>query len=164
MPGSPRAAEATDIVRPGVKEVHLVIGVASLVVTGIAALWGGWCWWRWRPGDWFWRLLRTAQATVVLEAALGGVLLLMHRKAVSLHYIYGVLPILVSFIGEQLRIASAQMILDARGFASTDEVGRLPAAEQQALVGSIVRREVGVMTLAAVVMFVLLVRAATVVH
>lgn len=147
-----------------VKEVHLVIGVASMVVTAAAALWGGWCWWRWGPAAWFWRLLRTAQAAVVLEAALGGVLLLMHRKAVSLHYIYGVLPILVSFIGEQLRIASAQMVLDARGFGSTQEVGRLPAAEQQELVASIVRREVGVMTLAAVVMFVLLGRAAMVVH
>jgi hypothetical protein len=147
-----------------VKEVHLVVAVASLVLTGVATLWGSWCWWRWQSGDWFWRLLRAAQATVVLEAALGGVLLLMHRKAVSLHYIYGVLPILVSFIGEQLRIASAQMIMDARGFESTAEVGQLPAAEQQQLVRSIVRREVGVMTLAAFVMFVLLGRAAMVVH
>ncbi len=113
------------------KVVHLVVGIASLVVTGAAALWGGWCWWRWQPGRWFWRLLRAAQATVVLEALLGGVLLLLHKKAVSLHYVYGVLPILVSFIAEQLRISSAQMIMDARGFESTDEVGRLPAAEQQ---------------------------------
>lgn len=141
-----------------------MVGVASLVVTGVATAWGAWCWWRWQPGSWFWRLLRAAQATVVLEAALGGVLLLMHRKAVSLHYLYGVLPILVSFIGEQLRIASAQMIMDARGFGSTAEVGRLPAAEQQQLVRAIVRREVGVMTLAALVMFVLLGRAAMVVH
>ncbi|HWD85943.1 MAG TPA: hypothetical protein VG321_09345 [Solirubrobacteraceae bacterium] len=146
------------------KEVHLVVGVASLVVTGAAALWGGWCWWRWQPGGWFWRLLRAAQATVVLEVLLGGVLLLMHRKAVSLHYIYGVLPILVSFIGEQLRISSAQMIMDARGFQSSAEVGQLPAAEQQQLVRSIVRREIGVMALAALVMFVLLGRAAMVVH
>jgi hypothetical protein len=147
-----------------VKDVHLVVGVASLVITGAAALWGGWSWWRWQSSEWFWRLLRAAQATVVLEALLGGVLLLMHRKAVSLHYLYGVLPILVSFIGEQLRIASAQMVLDAQGFESTDEVGQLPASEQQHLVRSIVRREIGVMALAALVMFVLLGRAATVVH
>jgi hypothetical protein len=157
-------ATGRDIVRRAMKEVHLVLGVASIVVTGVAALWGGWCWWRWRPGGRFWPLLRTAQALVVTEAVLGGVLLLMHRKAVSLHYIYGVLPILVSFIGEQLRIASAQMILDSRGYSSTEEVGRLPAAEQRALVDAIVRREVGVMALAAVVMFVLLGRAAMVVH
>jgi hypothetical protein len=147
-----------------VKEVHLVLGVACLVLTGAAALWGGWCWWRWQPGRGFWRLLRAAQATVVLEALLGGVLLLLHKRAVSLHYIYGVLPILVSFIGEQLRISSAQMIMDARGFESSAEVGQLPADEQQQLVRSIVRREVGVMTLAAFVMFVLVGRAAMVVH
>jgi hypothetical protein len=147
-----------------VNEVHLVVGVSSLVITGAAALWGGWCWWRWQPGAWFWPLLRAAQATVVLEAVLGGVLLLLHKKAVSLHYIYGVLPILVSFIGEQLRISSAQMIMDARGFESSAEVGLLPAAEQQQLVRSIVRRELGVMALAALVMFVLLGRAAMVVH
>jgi hypothetical protein len=146
------------------REVHMVVGVASMVVTGAAALWGAWCWWRWRPGGAFWPLLRTAQGTVVLEAVLGGVLLLMHRKAVSLHYIYGVLPILVSFIGEQLRIGSAQMIMDSRGFSSSKEVGRLPADEQRALVDAIVRREVGVMALAAVVMLVLLGRAAMVVH
>jgi hypothetical protein len=43
-------------------------------------------------------------------------------------------------------------------------VGLLPAAEQQQLVRSIVRRELGVMALAALVMFVLLGRAAMVVH
>ncbi len=145
-------------------EVHLVFGVAAIVVTGVAALLGGWCWWRWRSGRWFWPALRIAQATVVLEVALGGVLVLMHHKAVNLHYIYGALPIVVSFIAEQLRISSAETIIASRGFESTEEVGRLPAAEQQQLVRSIVRREIGVMTLAAFVMFLLLGRAAMVVH
>ena len=146
------------------KEVHLVVGVLSLAITAVAALWGGWCWWRWRSSDWFWWVLRAAQVIVVLEAALGGILVLAHHKAVTLHYVYGVLPILVSLIGEQLRIASAQMIMDAQGFESPEDVGRLPAAEQRQLVRAIVRREVGVMTLAALVMFVLLGRAAMVVH
>lgn len=145
-------------------QVHIAIGVLALALTGVTTLWGAWCWWRWRSGGWFWRLLRAAQASVVLEALIGGILLLAHRKAVSLHYLYGVLPILVSFIAEQLRIASAQMIMDARGFGSSEEVGRLPAAEQQQLVREIIRREIGVMTLAALVMFALVVRAATVVH
>jgi hypothetical protein len=153
-----------DIVRRTMPEVHLVFGVAAIVVTGAAALLGGWCWWRRRSGRWFWPLLRTAQATVVLEVALGGVLVLMHHKAVNLHYIYGVLPMLVSFIGEQLRISSAEAIMASRGFETSAEVGRLPAAEQQQLVRSVIRREIGVMTLAAVVMFTLLGRAAMVVH
>ena len=146
------------------KDVHIAIGVLALALTAAAGLWGAWCWWRWESSRWFWRLLRAAQASVVVEAAIGGVLLAMGRKAANLHFIYGVLPLLVSFIGEQLRVSSAQMIMDARGFQSAAEVGRLPKAEQQELVEDIVRREVGVMVLAALVMLVLLARAATVVH
>ena len=58
-------------------------------------------------------------------------------------------------------VASAQMVLDARGFASAAEVGELPAPEQRLVVTSIVQRELGVMVLAALVILVLLVRAAS---
>ena len=88
----------------------------------------------------------------------------MGRKEPSLHLIYGLLPLAVSFLGEQLRIASAQMVLDCRGFESAAEVGQLPESEEQQVVVvlTIVQRELGVMVLAAVVMVVLLARAATV--
>jgi hypothetical protein len=142
------------------KQVHLVLGVVTIVLAAVAAAWGAWCWWRVRTSIWFWRLLRASQVAVVVEAALGGVLLLMHRKAPGLHDLYGVLPLLVSFIAEQLKISSAQMLLDARGFESAAEVGRLPAEEQQEVVVSILQREVGVMVLAALVNVVLLARAA----
>lgn len=144
--------------------VHIAAGVLAMLLTALAAGWGGWCWWRTQASDFFWLLLRAAQASVVLEAGLGGVLLAMHHRAVNLHYIYGVLPILVSFIAEQLRISSAQMIMDSRGFGSAQEVGELPAEEQRELVVAVVRREIGVMALAAAVMLVLLARAAMVVH
>ncbi len=100
----------------------------------------------------------------MLEAVLGGVLLLIGRSASNLHLIYGVLPILISLIAEQLRISSAQMILDAQGFENAQAVGRLSPADQRGVVVSIVRRETAVMTLSAVVVVVLLARAATVVH
>ena len=74
--------------------------------------------------------------------------------------IYGLLPLAVSFVGEQLRISSAQMVLDARGFESAEEVGKLPKDEQQAVVTAIMQRELGVMTLAALVIVVLVARAA----
>ena len=109
---------------------------------------------------WFWRLLRAGQALVVIEAALGGVLELTDRKAPGLHVLYGLLPVLVSFLGEQLRLASAQMVLDARGYESAEAVGELPEAEQRSVVVSILRREVGVMALAALVVVGLLARAA----
>jgi hypothetical protein len=142
------------------KIVHLVIGVLSIVLVGGAGVWGAWCWYRVRSSRLFWTLLRTGQAVVVLEVALGGVLVIMGKKASSLHLIYGLLPLAVSFLGEQLRIASAQMVLDSRGHESAAAVGDLPEDEQQGLVVSIVQRELGVMVLAALVMVVLLARAA----
>lgn len=142
------------------KVVHLVVGVLSLVLVSGAGLWGAWCWYRVRASPLFWRLLRAGQAAVIVEATLGGVLLLMGYKEPDLHLIYGLLPLAVSLIGEQLRIAAAQSVLDKRGFESPQDVGRLPADEQRAVVISIMQRELGVMTLAAIVMAVLLVRAA----
>ncbi len=140
--------------------VHIVAGVAAMALTAAAALYGGWCWWRVHSGPWFWRILRAGQAAVIVEAVLGGVDVLLGHKAPGLHYLYGVLPILVSFIAEQLRIASAQMILDHRGLASADEVGKLAPDDQRVLVLTIVQREIGVMALAALVNVVLLARAA----
>ena len=82
------------------------------------------------------------------------------QHASSLHLIYGLLPIAVSFVAEQLRIASAQMVLDGRGFESAAELGELDPEEQRVIVLTIVQRELGVMVLAAIVMTVLLARAA----
>ena len=143
------------------RNVHIAVGVLAIAANGAAGVYGAWRWWRVRPSSvWFWRLLRFAQAVVVLEAALGGVVELTDRKAPGLHVLYGVLPLLVSFIAEQLRIASAQMVLDARGYESAQAVGQLPEREQRAVVVAILRREVGVMTLSALVVVGLLARAA----
>jgi hypothetical protein len=142
------------------KEVHIVVGVLAIGLNAVAGFYGAWCWWRAVSPAWFWRLLRSAQVVIVLEAALGGVLVLIGHKPPGLHVVYGLLPLAVSFIGEQLRVVSAQMVMDARGFSSADEVGRLPAEEQQRVVVAILQREVGVMALAAIVIVVLLARAA----
>ena len=57
----------------------------------------------------------------------------------------------MSFVAEQLRIAAAETVLAARGHESARAVGRLPEAEQRSVVLAIVRRELGVMALAALV-------------
>lgn len=139
--------------------VHLVVGLACLGFTGAAALWGIWAWYRDPHGRLFWRLLRIGQAAIVIEAVLGGIYEINHRAS-ELHLIYGLVPIAVSFVAEQLRITSAQMILDGRGLADGAAVGELPEAEQRVIVLSIVQRELGVMVLAAIVMTILLARAA----
>jgi len=142
------------------KQIHLVLGVLTIVLSGAAAIYGGWCWWRVSNSRWFWWLLRSSQVAIVVEAALGGILLLLGHKSPGLHTLYGVLPLFVSFVAEQLRVSTAQMVLDKRGFESAQEVGALPDADQQEIVVTIMRREIGVMALAALVMFVLLLRAA----
>jgi hypothetical protein len=136
------------------------VGVLAISLNAGASLLGAWCWWRAQPNPWFWRLLRAGQVLVVLEAAQGAVYQLIGPKAPSIHVLYGVLPLAVSFVAEQLRVASAQMVLDQHGFASSAEVGELPEDEQRRVVVAIVQREVGVMALAAVVIVILLARAA----
>ncbi len=142
------------------KQVHLVVGVLAIASWAVSALWGGWSWWRVGSGPWFWRMLRVAQVVTVVQVALGGILVAIGHKPPGLHVLYGVLPLLVSLIAEALRAASAQTILDARGYESARAVGMQPAEEQRAVVMAILRRELGLMTIAAMVIVVLLLRAA----
>ncbi|MGO9819594.1 MAG: hypothetical protein ACLPTJ_02935, partial [Solirubrobacteraceae bacterium] len=72
-----------------VKIVHIVLGIACIVLVGAAMLWGAWCWHRHRQSRLFWRLLRAGQVAVVLEVAIGGVLVALGKKESSLHLIYG---------------------------------------------------------------------------
>lgn len=140
--------------------IHVGLGVATLVTSALAGLWGAWHWYRVEPSDGFWRLLRLSQLVVVLTALQGGALLLLGRDVAGLHLLYGTLPLAVSLIAEQLRILSAQTVLDARGLEGSAAVAELPKAEQRSVVLAIVRREMGVMTAAALVTVVLALRAA----
>jgi len=65
----------------------------------------------------------------------------------------------VSFVAEQLRIVSADTVLAARGLESAQDMRALADAEQRSIVLAIVRRELGVMTLAALVILGLALRA-----
>ena len=142
--------------------VHLVVGVALLVVNLAAGLWGAWCWYRVEPSPRFWILLRIGQGTILLQVLLGALLLALgHEPGDDLHILYGVLPLVVSFLAEQLRIGSADAILAGRGYEVAAEVGELPPEEQRIVVLSIVRREMGVMTIACFVVVALALRAAT---
>jgi hypothetical protein len=143
-----------------VTAVHIAIGAALIAVNAAAALWGGWCWHRQEPSRAFWILLRTGQALVLVAALDGLVLVLQGRDLPSLHLIYGLTPIGVAFFAEQLRLASAQTILDRLGLESAQAVGTLPDAEQRALVRDIVCREMGIMAVSAGVVALLGIRAA----
>jgi heme A synthase len=142
------------------KQIHLVVGVSAIASWGVVAGYGAWSWWRSSSGPWFWRGLRFAQVVTVVQVALGGILVALGHKPPGLHVLYGLLPLAVSLIAEALRAASAQTVLDARGYESAQAVGRKPGEEQRAVVMAIIRRELGLMTIAALVIVVLLLRAA----
>lgn len=145
-------------------DVHIVVGILALGLNLVAFLLGAVAWLRRAPSPWFWRMLRSGQGCVAIEAALGGVLLLTGEKATNLHYLYGALPLVVALIAEQLRLSAARLVLDSHELEDAQAVGRLPMAEQRQIVIAIMRREIGSMTLAALVVVALLARAATVVH
>jgi hypothetical protein len=139
--------------------VHIAIGVALLAVNLAAGLWGTWCWWRVRDAPGFWPLLRTGQALVMVQAVDGGILVLMGRALPNLHLVYGLVPIGVSFLAEQLRLAAADTVLAQRGLEDRADVEALPEDQQRGLVRTIVRREMGVMAASALVVVGLGVRA-----
>jgi hypothetical protein len=139
---------------------HIALGVTLIAVNAVAGLYGSWAWWRDRHAPAFWPLLRIGQALVVIQALDGVVLLLMGKELPQLHLIYGLVPLGVSFLAEQLRLAAADTVLGHRGLEGRADVERLSDAEQRQLVRDIVRREMGVMAASAVVVALLGVRAA----
>ena len=139
--------------------VHIAIGVAMAAVNLAAALAGAWQWRRAGRGALFWRLLRAGQALTVLVAADGLILVLAGGDLPELHLVYGLTPIGVSFLAEQLRLASADTVLASRDLEDAQAMRGLPEAEQHAIVHQIVRREAGVMAASAFVVAVLGLRA-----
>ncbi|HEX6689271.1 MAG TPA: hypothetical protein VF085_11510 [Solirubrobacterales bacterium] len=136
-------------------EVHLVVGCALIALNLAAFAFGGIAWLRSRPSIPFWYLLRAAQVSVFVQAMLGGLLVLTgHEPDDSLHYLYGILPLVVSFLAEGARAGAAQRELGELDFES------LPADDQQSLALAIVRREMGIMAVSCGVILFLALRAA----
>src|SRR5215468_7801478 len=137
-----------------------VVALVTAAVNLLAAALGAWRWWTVEPSQTFWVLCRTGQVLAVVQAVVAGVLAALgFEPADGLYWLYAVLPVVVSFIAEQLRIASAQAVLDANDLEDAQAVGRLPADRQRSIVLAIVRREMGTMTAAAIVVAFLAARA-----
>ena len=134
---------------------------ATLVVNGLAGAFAGWRWWRVRPSDAAWALLRAAQGVAIAQAIVAAVLYASgYDPADGLYWLYALLPVAIGFVAEQLRIVSAEQVLENRGLPDAQAVGALPEREQHAIVLAIVRRELGIMALGAVVVTLLALRAA----
>ena len=140
--------------------VHIALGTALIAINAVAGALGGVQWWRNRTSRIFWPLLRTGQALVAIEALDGAVLVLQGKSLPQLHLIYGLVPLAVSFVAEQLRLVAADQILENRDLDGRADVERLSEDEQAELVHAILRREMGVMAASAGVVALLGVRAA----
>lgn len=133
----------------------------TLGASALAGAYAGWCWWQLRAGIGVWPLLRAAQAVAVAQALVAAVLYLAgYSPRDGLYWLYATLPVAINLIAEQLRIVSAEQVLENRGLEDARAVGGLDEDAQRSVVLAIVRRELGVMALAAGVVAFLALRAA----
>jgi hypothetical protein len=134
--------------------------LAVAALNAVAALYGAVRWWTVSPSRAFWVLARTGQAAAIALAVLAGALAVLgFEPADGLFWLYALLPVAVAFVAEQFRVASAEAVLDARDLDDAAAVGRLDEAGQQSVVLAIVRREMGIVALAAMVIAFLALRA-----
>ncbi|HYZ27597.1 MAG TPA: hypothetical protein VE570_00965 [Thermoleophilaceae bacterium] len=138
------------------KDVHVVVGIAVLATNLLAAVWGAIAWARRDPSVWFWYLLRVAQAVVVVQVTIGLILIATgHRTADELHYAYGISLLVVTLVTEAMRAGAAQRELE-----DVEDVEALGRDEQRAIARRVVLREMGVMTIGALLVTTLALRAA----
>jgi hypothetical protein len=135
----------------------MVAGIAVLAANAAAAGWGAVGWLRKDAGMSivFWPLLRAAQATVVVEALVGFLLLARGASAPDgLHIAYGVAPLVIALVSEGTRVAVAQRELE-----DVDDLEALERSEQVALAKRVALGEMGVMTVGALLIVTLALRA-----
>jgi hypothetical protein len=135
----------------------MVAGIAVLAANAAAAGWGAVGWLRKDAGMSivFWPLLRAAQATVLVEAIVGFLLLARGASAPDgLHIAYGVAPLVIALVSEGMRVAVAQRELE-----DVDDLEALERSEQVALAKRVALGEMGVMTVGALLIVTLALRA-----
>jgi hypothetical protein len=135
----------------------MVVGIAVLVSNAVAAGWGAVGWLRKdaHASIAFWPLLRVAQATVVVEAVVGLILVARGASAPDgLHIAYGIAPLVISLVSEGMRVAVAQRELEG-----VDDVEALARAQQIAVARRVALGEMGVMTVGALLILTLALRA-----
>jgi hypothetical protein len=148
-----------------VSEAVLAGALAVAALNAVAALLGGLRWYREEVSGAFWVCLRVGQGSALtLAVAVGSLAVAGKYSDDRLFYLYALLPLAIAFVAEQLRVASAQSILDQRELENAQAVGDLQADEQQEVVAAIMHREMGVMALSALVVVFLALRAAGTAH
>jgi hypothetical protein len=139
-----------------VKDVHAIVGIATLGLNALAAVWGGVAWTRRDPSVSFWYVLRVAQLSVVVSVVLGLVRVIAGaRPPDTLHYVYGVAPLVIALVTEAMRADAARREVDAL----EGDPDALPRREKVLLARRVVVREIGIMTVGVILVVTLLLRA-----
>ena len=143
------------------RDIALDGALALAALNGVVAILGAARWYRGQSSRAFWLGVRAAQLLAGAYAVLAGVLYLANDPPSSkLFYLYALLPVAIGFVAEQLRLVAADQVLSSRDLDDAQQVATLPPGDQQAIVTAILRREMGVMALAALVVCILALRAA----
>ena len=138
------------------RAVHEYLGIAVLVANALAAAWGGVAWWRRSPSVAFWPILRTAQVITAVEVITGIVeLAARHKPPDSLHYVYGIAPLVVSLAAEAMRVNATHVELQ-----TVEDPDALERRERVLLARRIVIREMAIMSLGSILIVTLALRAA----
>jgi hypothetical protein len=133
----------------------MALGIAVLASNAAAAGWGAVSWLRSDPSVWFWYLLRLAQGAVAAQVVVGLLLLARGESAPDgLHIAYGISPLVVTLVSEGLRLAAAQRELE-----DVPDLDSLERPQQVALARRVALAETGVMTVGALLIVTLALRA-----
>ncbi len=133
------------------------VGIAVLASNALAAGWGAVGWLRKdaRASIVFWPLLRAAQASVVVQAIVGFILLARGLSAPDgLHVAYGIAPLVISLVSEGMRAGVAQRELE-----DVPDIDALERADQVRIARRVALGEMGVMTVGALLILTLALRA-----
>ena len=131
------------------------VGIAVVAANGAAGGWGAVAWLRRDPSVWFWYFLRAAQASVAAQVVLGLILLARGETAPDgLHVAYGVAPLVITLFSEGMRLGAAQRELE-----DVDDIEALGRPEQMAIAHRVALAEMGVMTIGALLILTLALRA-----
>lgn len=133
----------------------MVLGIAVLATNAAAAGWGALSWARKRASLAFWPLVRAAQATVAAQVIIGLILAARGAEAPDgLHIAYGVAPLVITLFSEGFRATVALRHLE--GIADVDDLSR---SEQVVIARRVALSEMGVMTVGALLILTLALRA-----
>jgi hypothetical protein len=134
---------------------HMWLGIGVLATNALAAGWGAVAWLRKEPSLAFWPLLRVAQAFVVVQVAVGLLLLASGRRSGDdLHIVYGISLLVITLVSEGMRVGVAQRELE-----DVDDVHSLERAEQVQIARRVTLGEMGVLTIGLLMIVTLALRA-----